>query len=186
MIFLYAVAFGLLLGYASGGRLSRLLALDLRALWLVLGALAIQILIYPFFTDEPVIPYGTAILHGVSYAMVFLWLVRNFRVRPLWAIGAGAVLNLLMLLLNRGAMPASPHALRLSGLPDIAAALDRGEAYGNLVGISASTKLNFLGDWVPLPDWLPFARPMSVGDVVVMIGLVWLLVRGMRTHRRGA
>jgi hypothetical protein len=83
-------------------------------------------------------------------------------------------------------MPASPHALRLSGLPDIAAALERGEAYGNLVGISASTKLNFLGDWVPLPDWLPFARPMSVGDVVVMIGLVWLLVRGMRTHRRGA
>lgn len=186
MIFLYAVALGIVLGYVSGGRLSRLLGLELRALWLVLGALAIQLLIYPFFTDEPVIPYGTTALHGVSYALVFLWLVWNFRARPLWAVGAGAVLNLLTLLVNRGAMPASPHALRVSGLPDIAAILERGEPYGNLVGMSASTGLNFLGDWIPLPHWLPFARPMSVGDVVLMAGLVWLLVRGMRTRVRGA
>ncbi len=182
MIFLYALALGLLLGYALGGRLSRLLALELRALWLVIAALVIQILIFPFFTDEPVIPYGTSVLHGVSYGLVFLWLVLNLRTRPLWAIGSGALANLVVVFANGGAMPASPGALRLSGLPDIAEILARGEAYGNLVGMSASTRLNFLGDVVPLPSWLPFARPVSAGDVAILVGLAWLLVRGMRTR----
>jgi len=182
MIFLYAIAVGVLLGYALGGRLSRLLALKLRALWLVVGALLIQVLIFPFFTDTPVIPYGTAALHGASYGLVALWLVLNLRIRPLWALGGGAVLNLLTVLVNGGAMPASPRALELSGLSDIAAILAHGEPYGNLVGMSASTRLNFLGDWIPLPSWLPFARPMSVGDVVILVGLAWLLVSGMRAR----
>lgn len=184
MIFLYAVALGLMVGTLAGGRLSRLLALELRVPWLVLIALGIQLLIYPFFTDEPVVPYGTTLLHGISYGLVFLWLVLNLRTRPLWALGGGAVLNLATVWLNGGAMPVSLNALRLSGLSEVAAVLVTGERYGNVVAMSAATRLNVLGDWIPLPPWLPFARPLSVGDALVMAGLVWLLVCGMRAHGR--
>jgi hypothetical protein len=186
MIFLYAVAIGILLGYALRGRLARLVELRLRGLWLVLLAFVIQLAIFPLFMPEPLFPYGTAILHGISYGLVFLWLLLNVRTRPLLVAGAGAVLNLLVVSVNGGFMPASAAALRYAGLTPIADIAARGETYGNIVGMSAATRLNFLGDWIPLPDALPFARAMSVGDVLIMVGLTWLLVRGMRTRARDA
>src|SRR5512136_687109 len=107
MIFLYAVVLGFIFGCALRGRLSRLASLNLRGLWLVLLALAIQLLIFPLFTSEPVIPYGTAILHGVSLGLVFLWLGLNLRTRPLLMVGSGATLNLVVMLANGGFIPAS-------------------------------------------------------------------------------
>jgi len=177
---------GILLGYALGGRLSGLTALRLRALWLVPLALVIQLLIFPLFTPEPLLPYGTAVLHGISYALVFLWLLVNLRARPLMVVGAGALLNLVVVLANGGYMPAKPSALSAAGLTSVAETVAGGETYGNIVGMSASTRLNYLGDWIPLPRWLPFATAMSVGDVLVMAGLVWLLVKGMRAYGKAA
>jgi len=182
MIFLYAVAIGVLVGYAFGGRLSQLAGLPLRGLWLVLLALVIQVLIFPLFTPEPLLAHGTAVLHGVSYGILFLWLLLNLRVRALLVVGAGALLNLVVVFANGGYMPASAAALRVAGLAETANIAARGEIYGNIVGMSAATRLNFLGDWIPLPDALPFARAMSVGDVLIMAGLTWLLVKGMRAR----
>lgn len=183
MIFLFAVVFGILLGYALRGRVSHLASLKLRALWLVLASLVIQFLIFPLFTPEPIIPFGTAVLHAVSYVLVFVWLVLNVRVRAISAIGGGAALNMVVVLANGGFMPASVAALRWAGLTGAAEILGRGEAYGNLVRMDATTRLNFLGDAIPLPHWIPFATAISAGDVLIAAGLVWLIVRGMRSPR---
>ena len=182
MIFLCAVVIGIALGYVLRGRLSRLVFLRLRGMWLVLVALSIQLLIFPLFTPNPIIPFGTAILHGVSYGLVLLWLLLNVRVRPLIAVGGGALLNILVVALNGGYMPASPAAFERAGLISVARLLAQGETYGNLVGMSAATHLNVLGDWIGLPRGVPFATVMSVGDVLIMIGLVWLLAKGMNTN----
>jgi hypothetical protein len=182
MIFLCAVVIGIALGYVLRGRLSRLVFLRLRGMWLVLVALGIQLLIFPLFTPNPIIPFGTAILHGVSYGLVLLWLLLNVRVRPLIAVGGGALLNILVVALNGGYMPASPAAFERAGLISVARLLAQGETYGNLVGMSAATHLNVLGDWIGLPRGVPFATVMSVGDVLIMIGLVWLLAKGMNTN----
>ena len=182
MIFLCAVVVGIALGYVLRGRLSRLVFLRLRGMWLVLVALGIQLLIFPLFTPNPIIPFGTAILHGVSYGLVLLWLLLNVRVRPLIAVGGGALLNILVVALNGGYMPASPAAFERAGLISVARLLAQGGTYGNLVGMSAATHLNVLGDWIGLPRGVPFATVMSVGDVLIMIGLVWLLAKGMNTN----
>jgi hypothetical protein len=182
MIFLYAVGLGIALGYALGGRLSRLASMELRQLWFVLLALGIQLLIFPLFSAKPLLPRGTAILHGVSYGLVFLWLVLNWRVRPLLVIGGGAIANIVAVSANGGYMPASADALRQTGHATVADILAHGEVYGNLVGVSGTTHMNFLGDWVPLPRWLPFTTAMSAGDVLIVVGLVWLLAGGMRAR----
>lgn len=179
MILLYAIVLGIVLGYAFGGRISNLPRLRLRGLWLVSAALVIQILIFPLFTAEPLLPYGTAALHTASYGLLLVWLVLNFRVVPLLVAGSGAMLNVVAVLANGGRMPASASALRFAGLEGVAETLARGESYGNLTGMGAATRLNFLGDWIPLPRALPFATAMSVGDALIMVGFVWLLVQGM-------
>ena len=180
MIFLIAVAVGIAIGYLTGGRLRRLSSLKLRWTWLVLLAILIQGLIFPLFTARPVIPVATEALHLVSYLLVLVWLGLNIRVRPLLLVGAGALFNLLVIVVNGGKMPASITAVSRAGGEFAAHQLTENGVYGNLVLMGDKSHLNFLGDTMYLPGSIPFATAFSVGDLVIMIGLVWLMAWGMR------
>lgn len=182
MIFVCAIGLGILVGYALGGRLSRLSLLRLRARGLVPVSLGIQLLIFPLFGPQPIIPFATSALHAISYGLVLVWLLLNVHLRPLIVVGAGALLNIVAVLANRGYMPASLNSLRRAGLEATAELLARGESYGNVIAMGPLTRLNGLGDWIALPPGLPFSTAISIGDIVIMLGLVWFLVRGMRTR----
>jgi len=180
MIFLVAALIGLLVGYAFGGRVSNLPSLGLNGLWLVVAALVLQLLIFPLFSDRPLLPYATASLHIVSYVLVFAFFIWNLNVKPLLALGVGALLNFAAIAANGGLMPASATALERAGLVVSSAQLVSEGAHGNVLLMGDATRLNLLGDWLYLPKWVPFATALSIGDVVIMIGLAWLIVRGMR------
>ncbi len=180
MIFLYALILGVVLGYVRGGRLSHLASLRLRATWLVLLALVIQVLIFPLFTKEPLIQEGTAILHGVSYALLGIWLLLNLRVSALIVIGAGALMNAIAIMANGGLMPASTTALDRAGYGSVAQVLMSDGSFGNIVRMSPATRFDVLGDWLYLPRGWPLAAAFSLGDAVIMVGIVWLIARGMR------
>ena len=180
MLFLLAAGVGVLLGYAFGGRVSRLASLRLRGLWLVLAGLILQLLIFPVVDARPLLPYATAPLHVLSYALVFAFLVLNLRLGPLVAVGAGAVLNLAAIAVNGGRMPASATALERAGLGEIAEQLASAGTYGNVLLMSEASRLNALGDWLYFPASVPFATAFSIGDLLVMVGIAWLIARGMR------
>ena len=182
MIFLYALLIGLVIGILRGGRISRLPSLNLRALWLIPTALVIQLLIFPLFTREPIFPYATTPLHIVSYVLVFIWLVSNLRVVPLIPIGSGAIANFLVIAVNGGYMPSSITALRRAGLNVTAEHLLQASTYGNVIRMGTETRLNVLGDWLYLPHWIPSATAFSIGDLLIIIGIVWLVARGMKGH----
>jgi len=180
MIFLYALGVGILAGYVLHGQLRRLPSLPFRALWLIPLALLIQLLIFPLFSGRPLISAATPTLHLLSYAILFLWLLLNLSVRPVWAIGLGALLNAVVVLANAGYMPSSATALERAGLGSVAAALLVERTYGNVVLMGADSRLDVLGDWFFVPSWIPGATAFSIGDVLILAGLVWLVVRGMR------
>lgn len=180
MIFLYALGVGILAGYVLHGRLRRLPSLPFRVLWLIPLALLIQLLIFPLFSGRPLISVATPTLHLLSYAILFLWLLLNLAVRPVWAIGLGALLNAVVVLANAGYMPSSATALERAGLGSVAAALLVERTYGNVVLMGVDSRLDVLGDWFFVPSWIPGATAFSIGDVLILAGLVWLVVRGMR------
>jgi len=182
MIFLYAAIAGVLLGYVFGGRIHNLPSLRLRGIWLVLAGLVLQLLIFPLFSAKPLLPYATGPLHILSYALVFAFLAVNLRTRPLVAIGVGALLNFAAILANGGRMPASATALERAELIETADRLAAVGTHGNVLLMGESTRLNVLGDWLYLPGAVPGATAFSIGDVMILIGLVWLIVRGMREH----
>jgi len=181
MIYAFAVLLGVLIGYLSGGRISRLPLLRFRALYLVPISLLIQVLIFPLFSPEPLLPVATVPLHILSYALVLFFLALNLNVRPLLILGAGAVANLVAILANGGRMPASAAALERAGLIEAAGRLTASGEHGNILLMSETTRLNILGDWLYLPSWFPGATAFSMGDLLIMVGLVYLIVRGMRS-----
>ena len=114
MILVFAALLCVITVPLAGGRLSRLLDLELRATWTVLGALAIQVLI------TTIIPTGNETLHEAlhvaTYALAAAFLLANRHVRGIGVLAAGAALNLSAIAANHGVMPASLRAMHLAGL----------------------------------------------------------------------
>lgn len=179
MPLLWAVLVGLVLGYLRGGRLGNLAAVKLRWAWLLLPSLILQFLIFPLGSREPIIPWGTPYWHILSYLFLLAFLTRNGRIPELIVMGTGLIFNFLAVVANGGYMPASAEALRRAGLESVAQALEAGSRLGNTVLMTEDTRLNFLGDWLYLPAWMPLSSAFSLGDALLGLGAATFLARRM-------
>jgi hypothetical protein len=159
----------------TGGKLVRLGELRLRRPELALGGIAIQVLIVS------VLPGGLGglheALHVVSYGLLgaFGWVNRGVTGVPV--VLAGGALNAIAILANGGVMPADP---------DVAEAAANHAAPGEFINSAADgdARLAFLGDVWASPDGLPLQNVYSVGDAVIVLGL--LVVIHAACHRQNA
>src|SRR5215207_979622 len=145
MFVLPSIAAGLLVAIAIGGRPSRLLELRFRGSALVLGSLALQLVLFSRLGHG--IPQPVAdVLHLGSYALLVLFGALNVRVRALWVLLAGLLLNAAAILANGGVMPLSGDAAAAAGI-------------GGGANVDAhARRLAALGDVFAIPNELPFAN----------------------------
>ena len=145
----------------AGGRLSRLAGVRFRAGWVVLVAIATQILIVS------VAPGGTKGLHAAahlaSYALLGAFALANASFPYLWLIAGGGALNVAAISANGGVMPADPDALVAAGLDP------RSDEFSNSAALD-DPHFSFLGDvfWVPA-SW-PASNVFSIGDALLVLG----------------
>ena len=116
----------LLLAWARGASPLRLGAVRLRGLPLPFLAYGIQVAVFQVGLGQGL---PAALWQVVSAGLLLLFLIANLRYRALGIVALGVVLNLLVVTLNGGYMPASPDDLRAAGMPQVAAQL---EAQGQL------------------------------------------------------
>ncbi len=179
MVLLWAILLGLLIGLVRHRGLSHLAELKLRAGWLVLLAMLTQILILPLGQGaKPLISWGMEYLHIGSYLLLLLFVAINYREKALWLMALGMLSNFIVITANGGHMPASLEALRAAGRTATVERLLTEGVSGNVVLMSTQTKLNFLGDIFWLPSWVPFANAFSIGDLLLALGVIWILGRG--------
>ena len=193
MIGVASIVLGVGVGFLRGGRLGGLAQVRLKSLWLVFVSLALQLLIFPTaWWSEPPIAVATGPLHIFTYALTAVFLIRNYGV--LWPVVPGTVLNLIVITANKGFMPASLDALRASGRDSAATRILEAPngILANVVMMSDTTRMNFLGDVLAVPAWLPMAVSFSLGDAAIMLGIGWVIqswmVRdagGDSAHRAG-
>lgn len=171
MFLLYAVAGGIVAGYALGGRLDRLAAIEFRWAPLALVGLLVQLALFSPLggrLPETWIP----IVYIASTATVLAVVIRNARLPGLLLVAVGATANLLAIVTNGGYMPADPDAL---------ASLGMAEPSGPTNSVaSARPVLRILTDIFALPGWLPLANVFSIGDILVAVGIAVAIAVGMR------
>jgi hypothetical protein len=177
MFILYAVLIGLAIGLALGGRL---LAIgDIRIRWwpLILVGFLAQVAL---FSEQVASVIGDAgpPLYVVSTLMVGVAVVRNLALPGMPLIVLGAVCNMTAILANGGYMPSTAEAL---------AAIGKGPSsvYSNS-SLVADPAVSWLIDRFVLPTWLPFHNVFSIGDVILGIGVAWLIVATMVRGKRRA
>jgi hypothetical protein len=156
------IALALLTVPLAGGRLGNLARLHLRAVWAVVVAVTIQLLVITVF------PHGDTMLHAVahmlSYAVGAVFLVANRRLDGIWLAAVGATLNALVIALNGGVMPASVDALRRAGIQINPAEFENSRPISD-------AKLGFLGDIFAWPTPMPFSNVFSIGDLLLVLGV---------------
>lgn len=166
------------IGLVRRGKLSRLGSIHLRGVHLVFLAIAVQFLIFPTpWWDRPLFPWGRGVLHVGSYGLVVAFLILNRRMPALWAIASGIAMNLAVISANNGHMPSRVESLRASGQTGIAGNLvsSPDQTWGNIVAMGESTRLDFLGDWLWVPIWIPLGGAFSPGDLTLLVAVAWLI-----------
>ncbi len=179
----------IVVGLLVGGRLGRLKELDLRVPWVFVLAAALQVgLMVAGARGAAFGPGFAPAVYVLTFVLVLLGIWANRRLRGMWLVGAGVLLNLLVIAANGGSMPVDRDLAVRAGNTDMVEMLDS-PAYTNHVPTTEETRLGFLGDVLPLPMVVPrprFFSPGSVGDILVTLGACWLILYGMGAFGLGA
>jgi hypothetical protein len=175
ILFLVVIGLAVVLGYAFGGRLRSFENFRLRWWGLVIVGLAIQFVPLPEGEGGTDLIVRTAGL-AVSYTLLVVFAVANVRLPGMPLVLIGLAANFLVIAAN-GGMPVSEAALVRSGQGDVIGMLARdGSDKHHLM--DEDDVLTFLADVIGVPE--PIGQAISVGDVFVYAGLVWLTVAAMR------
>lgn len=159
------------------GSFSQLFRLPIQSIWMVLVALAIQILLA--FVDIPAdrlddLGFGLVM---ASYAFLLAFCFVNLRISMMWVIGLGIALNALVIGLNQG-MPTVDHEVTTRSGRTIEEPIERTAKHRPE---SDDDLLPFLGDRIQVPE--PVDEVVSIGDVVIGLGIILVSYQGSRVRR---
>ncbi len=169
---LVAIPAGLLLGGSLAAWASQ------RIRWWPIGllALALQLVLFsPALETQPLAIRWGPWLYAVSMLGVLVVLARNALdagVAPrAWALAAaGVALNVVVVVANGGYMPQSTEAAARAGLPPPPNPRER---LTNVQPMQPDARLALFGDIFPEPALFGRANVVSVGDVLLSIGVAW-------------
>jgi MFS family permease len=165
---------GLAIAWALGARLSELTRLRFRGDALVFLALGLQLAVFTPLNAH--IPAGLdTALHLLSYLLLIGFFLLNIRLPGFWLVGFGLVANALVIAINGGRMPISLHTWRATGAPALLITATGSSNNNTLAG--PGTHLGWLGDVFPLPQALPLATAISIGDILMLMGMVAFVYR---------
>ncbi len=154
---------------------------DLRSLWAVFVAAALQRLPFILLPPDSLVEMKKAVL--VSSHLLLAWaLCRNLRFRSVRLVLSGELLNLAAIVFNGGLMPVSPEARALAGMTDLGASW-LGHVLPEGTGVLLTvdhTRLWAFTDILPVPL---VGGVFSVGDVLLGLGLVLFFVELMWGRR---
>jgi hypothetical protein len=183
MLAVLAAVLGLLTAIVRRVPFSRIAGVRFRALWLLVPAIGLNLILNPRFLPadfsprlaEPplpgLLPLGSLLfLTAEAFAMAFLF--ANRRVPGFSLILAGLALNFVAIVANVGYMPGDPSQLERAGqLQGRIAHFASGRWSMYSVG-GPGTKLGLLTDWIPVPTPPVGVSVVSIGDLVIAVGEV--------------
>jgi hypothetical protein len=177
MSLLSALIVGLALGFVFGGRPQNLGQLKLRSNVLIFVSLAIQLVL---FTGLSLPADAVTTAYMISGLLGLIWLAQNFRVAGVPCMLLGTLSNFVTIALNGGRMPIEGVLLAKIRGADYVRELASGTVTSNSSLVNDHTQLWFLTDQILIPKPWPLPTVLSLGDLIIAAGVVWLVAAGMQ------
>ncbi len=148
--------------------------------WIVVVAFLPQVFAFYIPATRKSMPASVVVVSLLAsqiLLLVFCWL--NRKMAGIWLLGAGLLLNFIVISANHGFMPISPqtasHLISASEL----AKVEIGTRFGygkDILLLPENTQLIWLSDKFLPPAWSPYQVAFSLGDILIAIGAFWLMM----------
>ncbi|MDO7906796.1 DUF5317 domain-containing protein [Paenibacillus sp. JX-17] len=179
------IVLGLIVGLFRGGwrhGLRQFSSLKLRGGLLFPVLLLFQLFLFYFQEKSQFIASINGYLFSACYlaGLYLLWLNRHHK--GFWLIFAGVFMNFLVMAVNGGRMPVSLSASEVLG-PYYTELLKEGAVVSKHFMMDSSTRLSFLGDIIPISSPYPRTQVISIGDVVMNLG-IFLFIQSLMVGKK--
>jgi MFS family permease len=174
---------GVLLAWLLGANLGELRHVRLRASWIVFAALGIQVVLFTPASDLLHLPLSESSAHIATYVALLAFVGANVGQPGLAFAAAGCVLNTIVIAANGGRMPVSLASWTATGRA--ASDLTQHGSYNNVL-LASHAHLAWLGDVFALPRAVPLANSLSVGDLLLLLGVITFVFRASLPVRRSS
>ncbi|MEA3424138.1 MAG: DUF5317 family protein [Bacillota bacterium] len=168
-MFVEAMILGLAISFLLGGRMDNLEYLDIKGWYLIIIGTVLQLV--SLFLAK----YSFAIyiqLTGIVFVIIVLML--NMNLRGFWLMLFGGMLNFLAVVLNGNKMPVNPIIIENNKLSSFMDMIVDGEII-NYLSTSVGGWSAMLGKIMMTPQWYPFPNILSIGDIVISVGIIWFI-----------
>jgi hypothetical protein len=162
-----------IVGFLRKGNLRGLSKLKLKWGWIFPLLLLVQIFVFIYQNDFDFLGQVSDSIYLVVYFVGLVFLFINRHHKGFTQILIGVFLNFLVMAINGGRMPVSLEASAVLD-PGYIQALKDG-LYGKHAILTEATNLGFLGDIIPLSDPYPRSQIISIGDVIMNIGIFFFI-----------
>jgi Family of unknown function (DUF5317) len=170
---LVVLAAAILVGLLTRGSLRNFERLRVHWWALAFVGLALQIIPVPEFSGVPLWAVGAGMLVA-SYVLFLTFLTVNRWVPGAAVMAIGLLMNLAVVAAN-GGMPVSARAIETAGGSTDVLTDGAGAKHHLMIDEDVLTPL---GDLIPIPP--PAGVVLSIGDVLLYVGIFWFVVQVMR------
>lgn len=176
VLYLGTIVLAALVVAVTRGSFRRLGHIELRAIWLLLLALAIQVALeFVTMSEERMDDAGFGLLM-LSYVLILAFCVANRRTSGLLVVAIGVTLNILVIGFNQG-MPTKDEVVTRNGR-EIRIPIERTVKHRPEM---PDDKLAFLSDRITLGVANQY---FSIGDLVIALGIIDVCFEASRRPRR--
>ena len=174
------IIISLIVGFFRKGNLKSLPHLRFTYGWIFPLLLGIEIIVFVFQNKIKILGQASGYIYIAVYILGLIFLLVNRKNPGFILICLGVLLNFLPIVLNGGRMPVSLKAASVLD-PGYIDALKNG-LYAKHAILTNSTRLGFLGDIIPLTKPYPKTQIISIGDIVMNLGIFFYIQYLMLRH----
>lgn len=191
-MFIEAILISIIIGLVRGGKLKRFKAISHKTMWVLILGMIIQYILVFLNRVEEIGSISKVLLYTkevqiISYILILIGVVANFKFRSLWAVLVGFLMNFFVIGTNGWKRPILLEGIELTSMSGLNKMIEMGKV-ALYTPITENTKYPILGDIIVFADPYPISRIISLGDLIISFGIFALIqeiMLGGSSFRKG-
>lgn len=178
-MFIEAILISIIIGLLRGGKLKRFKAINHKTMWILVFGMVIQYILVFLNRVEEIGSISKILLYTkqaqiISYILILIGIVTNFRFKSLCIVLVGFLMNFFVIMTNGWRRPILLEGVKLTNSSGLYEMIEMGKV-ALYTPIVESTKYPILGDIIIFAEPYPISRIISLGDLIISFGIFALI-----------
>ncbi|NMB26525.1 MAG: DUF5317 domain-containing protein [Tissierellia bacterium] len=178
-MFIEAILISIIIGLLRGGKLKRFKAINHKTMWILVFGMVIQYILVFLNRVEEIGSISKILLYTkqaqiISYILILIGIVTNFRFKSLCIVLVGFLMNFFAIMTNGWRRPILLEGVKLTNSSGLYEMIEMGKV-ALYTPIVESTKYPILGDIIIFAEPYPISRIISLGDLIISFGIFALI-----------